>query len=53
MGLNLYSKILPVTVGESQLFVMGDNREYSRDSRSFGLIDISHVEGKVTEEVQS
>lgn len=38
---------LPVTVGENQLFVMGDNRENSRDSRSFGLVDISHVEGKV------
>jgi Peptidase S26. len=38
---------LPVTVGESQLFVMGDNREHSFDSRDFGLIDISHVEGKV------
>ncbi len=39
---------LPVTVGENQLFVMGDNREHSLDSRSFGLIDISHVEGKAT-----
>lgn len=38
---------LPVTVGENQLFVMGDNREKSKDSRTFGLIDLSHVEGKV------
>ncbi|NLP15871.1 MAG: signal peptidase I [Clostridiales bacterium] len=37
---------LPVTVGEDQLFVMGDNRESSMDSRDFGLIDFSHVEGK-------
>ncbi len=39
---------LPVTVGEDQLFVMGDNREESMDSRAFGLIDISHVEGKAS-----
>ncbi|NLL72645.1 MAG: signal peptidase I [Clostridiales bacterium] len=38
----------PVTVGEGQLFVMGDNREHSSDSRNFGLIDVSHVEGKAT-----
>jgi signal peptidase I len=25
---------------------MGDNRESSMDSRDFGLIDFSHVEGK-------
>ena len=37
---------LPVTVKENQLFVMGDNREYSMDSRDFGLIELSHVEGK-------
>ncbi|TAH72196.1 MAG: signal peptidase I [Anaerolineaceae bacterium] len=39
---------LPVTVGENQLFVMGDNREHSMDSRAFGFIERSHVEGKAT-----
>jgi signal peptidase I len=39
---------LPVTVGDKQLFVMGDNREHSMDSRAFGLIDINHVEGKAS-----
>lgn len=38
----------PITVGEGQLFVMGDNRENSSDSRNFGLVDVSHVEGKAT-----
>lgn len=39
---------LPVIVGENQLFVLGDNRQHSLDSRNFGLIDISHVEGKAS-----
>lgn len=39
---------LPVTVGENQLFLLGDNREHSMDSRDFGLINISHVEGKAS-----
>ena len=39
---------LPVTVGENQLFVMGDNREHSMDSRDFGPVDVSHVEGKAS-----
>lgn len=38
---------LPITVGEKQLFVLGDNREVSIDSREYGTIPIDHVEGKV------
>lgn len=37
---------LPVTVGEGQLFVLGDNREVSIDSRNFGLIEYKQLEGK-------
>ncbi len=37
---------LPLTVPEGQLFVMGDNRQQSLDSRQIGTIDIDTVIGK-------
>ncbi|KOA20407.1 signal peptidase I T [Clostridium homopropionicum DSM 5847] len=37
---------LPVKVGENELFVLGDNRMVSMDSRKFGLINFKQVEGK-------
>ena len=37
----------PMTVEKDKYFVLGDNREVSKDSRTFGLIDRSQVEGKV------
>ena len=37
----------PVTVGKNELFVMGDNREVSIDSREFGFVKLNQVEGKV------
>lgn len=37
---------LPCTVGKDEIFVLGDNREVSEDSRAFGPISLDQVEGK-------
>lgn len=37
----------PVVVPEGKLFVIGDNREISVDSRKFGFVDYKSIEGKV------
>ena len=37
----------PLSVGEQQIFVLGDNREYSVDSRMYGVVDIQDTMGKV------
>jgi signal peptidase I len=34
------------TVGSNQYFVMGDNRNESRDSRSFGVVDETYIVGQ-------
>ncbi len=36
----------PVTLAEGEIFVMGDNRQFSHDSRSFGPVPVEDVIGK-------
>ena len=45
---NLKINGLPVTVPEGSVFVMGDNRNHSADSRTreIGMIDLRRVMGK-------
>jgi signal peptidase I len=52
---NIYTETLPVvgktkfplTVGAEQVFVLGDNRKYAVDSRTYGCVDKSDTKGKV------
>lgn len=37
----------PLTLEENQLFVMGDNREASMDSRTFGAVGKRQIKGKI------
>lgn len=41
-----YDLDLPLEVPEDKVFTLGDNREFSLDSRHLGFIDIGQVKGK-------
>lgn len=41
-----YDLELPMEVPENKVFVLGDNREFSLDSRHLGFIDLGQVKGK-------
>lgn len=44
LGAN-YSRENPIVIGEGEVFVMGDNRNHSRDSRNEGPIPVEKIEG--------
>ena len=46
-NMGVYGIFSDVIVPEGYVFVMGDNREHSTDSRCFGCIPVSKIEGKV------
>ena len=46
-NLGSYGVYSDVIVPEGYVFVMGDNREHSTDSRCFGCVPVTKIEGKV------
>ena len=46
-NMGTYGMFSDVVVPEGHVFVMGDNRGHSTDSRSFGCVPVEKIEGKV------
>lgn len=47
--LSTLEDVAPITMGDNEYFVMGDNREHSADSREFGPISGDLIKGVVLE----
>ena len=46
-GSGTVTQTYPLTVGEGQVFLLGDNREVSQDSRHIGTVAVSQIRGRV------
>lgn len=41
------AQAFPITIPENEVFILGDNRAYSVDSRDYGSVSASEIDGKI------